>query len=284
MAPALWIALGLLLALGPWVKLPGGLLLPGPQLGLMDAAVLRRMWWPYRALLLAAPAVALLAAGGAARLHRGLPWLQGLAARVFARLQEMEVSHAVYRRWIPRALPHLGYLLAALLLVEAFVAQPKLPLVSMPFVMSDAARALARGKGPALVLPFGRTPMRKDTTMYVDQIHHRRPLLNSPTFPHASLVTVRMRRSPTWAALDYLGLCEVNPNAKGHKKDFDRAMAGLRQVGLTAVHVQMIAVQAAKTREPYLRCIERMLGSSYTTAGPYRVYPVAGGKKKLATR
>lgn len=284
MAPALWIALGLLLAMGPWVVLPGGLLLPGPQLGFMDTPLLRRMWWPYRALLLAAPAVALLAAGGAARLHRELPRLQELVARIFARLRKMEVEHAIHRRWIPRALPHLGYLLAALLLLEAFVAQPRLPLASMPFNMSAAARALSGGKGPALVLPFGRTPMRRDTTMYVDQIHHRRPLLNSPTFPHASLVTVRMRRSPTWAALDYLGLCEVNPGARGHKKDFARALAGLQQVGLAAVHVQMIVVQASDTRKPYLRCIERMLGSSYTTAGPFRVYPVKGAKKKLAAR
>ncbi len=283
MAPALWIALGLLLAIGPWVVLPGGLLLPGPQLGSMDTPMLRRMWWPYRALLLAAPAVALLAAGGAARLHGWLPRMQGLADRVFARLREMEVEHAIHRRWVPRALPHLGYLLAALLLAEAFLVQPRLPLASMPFVRSAAARTLSRGgKGPALVLPFGRTPMRKDTFMYVDQIHHRRPLLNSPTFPHASLVTLRMRRSPTWAALDYLGLCEVNPKAKGHKKDFARAMAGLRQVGLKAVHVQMTVVQAAETRLPYLRCIERMLGSRYDKAGPFRVYPVSA--KKLAAR
>jgi len=274
MAPAAWAVLGLALAMGPWVALPGGLLLPGPLLGLMDSPALSRMWWPYRALLLAAPAVALLAGGGAARLHCLLPGMHGLAEALFARLRQMEVKHSIHRRWIPRALPHLGYLLAALLLLEAFVAQPLLPMVFTPARPSRAAKALAKGTGPALVAPFGNTPMRTDTTMYSDQLFHRRPLINSPTFPHVSLVTTRMRRSPTWPALDFLGLCEVNPRAKGHRKNLRLAMAGLHQVGLKAVHVEMPVVSAWAKKEQYLRCIERLLGSTYDKAGPFRVYPV----------
>jgi len=134
---------------------------------------------------------------------------------LFARLREMEIEHSIYRRLIPRALPHFGYLLVALLLGEAFLMHPRLPLVYTPAWPSAAATVLAKGKGPALVVPLGKTPLRQDTTMYVDQIVHRRPLINSPTFPHVSLATLRMRRSPTWAALDYLGLCEVNPGTKG---------------------------------------------------------------------
>ena len=280
-APAIWVITGLALAMGPWASLPGGLLLPGPLLGLMDTPLLRRMWWPYRALLLAAPAVALLAGGGAARLQRLLPRLQELAQALFSRLREMEVQHDLQRRWIPRLLPHLGHGLAALVLAEAFIAQPRLPLVSSAGQPSPAANTLARGKGPALVVPFGNTPMRADTSMFTDQIYHRRPLLNSPTFPHASLSTSRMRGSPTWAALDYLGLCEVNPKAQKHHRDLQRAMASLHLVGLAAVHVQMPAVKAWPGRKEYLACIQRMLGSDYKEAGPFRVYAVV--KRKLAT-
>ena len=286
MAPAVWLTLGLALAAGPWVELPGGdLLLPGPALGLMDSPVLRRMWWPYRALLLAAPAVALLAGGGAAQLHRQVPRLRQLAAAVFARLSSMEVEHSIHKRWVPHVILHLGYLLVALLLGEAFLMQPLLPLVSTPARPSTAAALLAMGKGPVLEVPFGNTPMRKDTSMFADQLFHRRPLLNSPVFPHASLSTLRMRRSPTWPALDYLGLCEVNPRAKGHRKNLRGAMAALREVGLTSVHVRMQVVSAWPGKKVYLRCIERMLGSAYKKSGPFRVYPVAvAGKSKVALK
>lgn len=286
-APAIWVSVGLALAMGPWVALPGGLLLPGLQLGLMDSPVLNRMWWPYRALLLAAPAVALLAGGGAARLQRLVPRLQEMVAALFARLRKMEIKHGIYRRWIPRAVPHLGYLLVALLLGEAFLLHPRLPLVYTPAWPSVAATVLAKGKGPVLVLPLGKTPLRQDTTMYADQLVHRRPLVNSPTFPHVSLATLRMRRSPTWAALDFLGLCEVNPVTRGHHKDLRAAMAGLHGVGVASVHVEMALVQAWADRALYLRCIERMLGSTYNKVGPFRVYPVTvkeTTKKKMAAR
>lgn len=273
-APAIWILLGLALAMGPWIALPGGLLLPGPLLGLMDAPLLRRLWWPYRALLLAAPALALLAGGGAARLQRALPRIQQLARALFAKLEQMEVQHAVQRRWTMRLLPHAGILLAALLLAEAFLTHPLLPLPHAAAVAPATARELARGEGPVLELPFGNTPMRRDTTMFAEQRFHGRPLINSPIFPHASLATKRLRSSPTWTALDYLGLCEVNPRAEGHRKNLKGAIAGLDRVGLKQVHVKIAVVQAWAGRRTYLSCIEKMLGSKYVTSGPYRVYPV----------
>ena len=67
-APLLWIAVGGVIALGPWLQLRGGPAVPGPFLAWLDLPLLQRFWWPQRALLLAAPAVALLAGGGALRL------------------------------------------------------------------------------------------------------------------------------------------------------------------------------------------------------------------------
>ena len=155
--PALWVLTGLSLAVGPWLLLPGGLRLPGPYLLLLELPVLRRWWWPTRALLLAAPAVALLVAGGWARLRTNLP----------ARLRT---------GWA-------AALVSGLLLAEAFITMPRLPLATTPGVPSAAARVMAEGSGPTLVLPFSLAVSDTDVLPLLDQIHHGRPLLNGATHP-----------------------------------------------------------------------------------------------------
>lgn len=271
-APLAWILLATLLAMGPWVQLSGGLYLATPQMSLMDNTVIQRLWWPYRAMLLAAPALALLAGGGVARLESTLRSLPGTSGSLWSRRKQADKDPNA-RRWAHKLRPLVAPVLSVMILAEAFVALPQLPLPAVAGEPSEAALALAKDEGPALVLPLGGGPLRKGKPMLLDQIHHQRPLLNTLFFPHQTMATEAFRKSPAWLALEYFGRCELNAEIP-YLEMPSKGLAGLKQAGLKTVYVEERALGKKKRRLDYLICVEQMLGKHQKRVPPYLVYAI----------
>jgi len=275
-APLAWAALGGLVAMGPWIQLPaGGPALPGPYLAALDLPLLRRFWWPHQALLLAAPGLCLLAGGGAAAVLRQLS-PGGRLSRVLRRLRSR--SNPQHLTSPGRAnVPLWGSLLvAAALLLEAFLVLPQLPMPTRNNEQSAAVQALKKGRGPLLILPFGGGPLRPHRQLLLDQIRHGRPLVNGHLFPHKALAPRSYTRSPIWAAVRYLSLCEVASSRRPSWDNLAAARAGLTRVGLREVHVEFSAVRASTAdKVRYFNCLERLLGTTYKQDPPFRVYHLA---------
>lgn len=272
-APLAWILTAVLVAMGPWVLLRGGLHLAGPQMALMDNAVVQRIWWPYRAMLLAAPALALLAGGGVARLENILKRFPDDLRSVWSRLNRAGVDSVTARKRARRLIPLVAPVLAIVILLEAFITLPQLPLPAVPGKPSKAAQALSQGKGPALVLPLGGGPLRRGKPMLLDQIFHQRPLINPLIFPHKTTASEIFRASPTWPALAYFGRCEANPDIPFLEMP-SNGLAGLRKAGLDAVYVEEQALGKKKQRLAYLACVEQMLGKRSKRVEPFIIYAI----------
>jgi hypothetical protein len=249
LAPALWIAAAAALSVGPWLDLPLGVPLPGPFSLLADVPVLRRLWWPDRALFLAVPAAALLAAGGAVAVGCWLP---------------------------SRARPAAGPVAAALLGLEALLALPNLPMPATPGTASSHALALADGTGPVFILPMAERPFQFGRNLLLDQVFHGRPLVNGMMPPGSSTAPPYYYAMFERPVLKYLHSCAGAPGSVP-APDAEEGRKFLRAMGLSAVHVDMDAFDgedAAEAPTAYVDCAEAVLGTSWTQVGPYRVYPV----------
>ncbi|NOY28083.1 MAG: hypothetical protein GXP62_19635 [Oligoflexia bacterium] len=215
--------------------------MPGPFAILAKLPVVRRLWWPDRAMV--------LAAGGAVRLLEHLP-----------------------ARW-PR--PLLAAACGATLLVEAFLGLSNLPLPVTSGVPSKGALALAQGHGPLLVLPGMSGLIHRDPQMLLDQVWHGRPLVNGPMPPDSATAPRAYRevsRLPVMAALYGCGQGMTPRSELSPELVLDR----LNSMGVTEVAVDTAATGFASDQgATYLRCIETLLGQTYTQRPPYRVYATA---------
>jgi hypothetical protein len=238
---ALWSVLGLLLAAGPWLALPGNVLLPGPFALVPDVPLLRRLWWPDRALLLLMPAAAVLAGGGAVALSRRWRWA--------------------------------GMVAGPLLIVEAFIALPNLPMPTTEGTPSARAVALAEGSGPVLVLPQGSTRYKRAHRSLLDQLHHGRPLVNGSMPPDSETAPPVFRRLSDLPVLQQLYDCAEEGEPFRFPGSRQAALAVLVRFGVSEVVVDMDALERSG-EDPviYLRCVESMLGEPDETRGPYQVY------------
>ncbi len=153
--PLVWLLAGLAFAMGPTV---GSLGIPGPFALFELTELTARMWWPDRALVMVGPAIALLAGGGAK----------------FA-----------LDRWAPDARHRWSILITAVVVAEAFIVIPGLPLPVTWGASSPQSEVLARGDGPVLILPIGSGESQPDARMLIDQMNHGRPLINGP-MPYSS--------------------------------------------------------------------------------------------------
>ena len=269
--PAVWAAMGLVLALGPWVPLPGGTTLPGPYLALLDVPLLGRLWWPYQMLFLVTPAVALLAGGGGARLERFL----ARGRRLLSSEQEGEPPRWV-PRWTSRLAPLVGPLAAAAVLVEAFWSVPALPLAATSAKPSSKAVFLAQEEGPLLLLPFHRGNGQRAFGMLIDQISHGRSLVNGRAFPFETLAPVEYRLSPIWPAVSFLARCEQDATTEYSGPEDPQGR--LKEIGLSQITVDLAALEAipASTQKTYFSCIESLLGKRYKIKSGFRLYPLDG--------
>lgn len=246
-APAIWGLVGALLAVGPWLRLPGGASLLGPQLALLALPGLDRMIHPCRALLLTAPALALLAGGGALWLRRALP------ARVGS------------WGWT------VGAALALVLLIEGWLVCPFLPVPATRIAGMRATPVMVKRQGPALVLPFAAGPLRTGASMLIDQVFHGRPLLNGAVYPGDTVVPEATYLTPAEDALAYLAECEKVP-AGPPPPDAASTRAALRAVGLSEVYVEISPAIAHPHGDAYVACLEEVLGSEYSADTPFRIY------------
>ncbi|MDP7114896.1 MAG: hypothetical protein QGH45_23180 [Myxococcota bacterium] len=246
-APGLWAAAGAVLAIGVWLPLPGETALPGPQLAVVGLPLFEQLTHPYRALLLTLPALALLAAGGAAVLEARLP----------ASARRLGV-------W-------LGFVIAVLLVVEGILVGPHLPVAATKIGASRGTPVLAQHSGPALVLPFAAGPLRAGASMVIDQVFHGRPLVNGPSYPADTVTPSATFQTPAEDAIAYLAGCEKASNVPP-VPDRAQLQAGLQAVGLTEVYLDLGVAMAQPHGERYLVCVEEALGSEFTVNAPLRIY------------
>ncbi len=231
-APVLWLIAALGFAAGPSINLPGGINIPGPFL-IFDATDLtRRNWWPDRALILAVPAIALLAGGGAA---------------------------AVQARW-RRNRPALTTLAVCIaLVVESYIAIPGLPMKTTWGAATPKTQQIATGSGPTLILPLGTNGDQPDARMMIEQIHHGRPLVNGPMPYTSSTAPAAYTDNVQSDALRALVACEADPES--HREAHHDTWAALQawdvqQVFLDPKLSSRMRVGASRYRE----CVAEVLG------------------------
>jgi hypothetical protein len=237
LAPAAWIALGAAFAGGVVLLHLGPLVVPGPFAWILQIPLLGRLWWPERGLVLVAPALALLAGGGAHRLGRVLG-------------------------------PFAPWIAACLLVIEAQLVLPQLPLhpTGMP---RPQALALAQGQGPLLVLPLPGGPLgllgagsaRGASGALVDQVVHGRPLVDwtvtpgiAPLHPTVSQLWDRSALLRQLWACETLGALSLPEHGTRPGAELDLTRYGVREVV-----VDMSAVPTADAAA-YLACVEEVLG------------------------
>jgi len=265
LAPAAWLAVALLFAIGPWLDLVGGVSLPGPFLAMMDLPLLSRLWWPYRFLWLGILGIAVLAGGGAARLQRVLLRWSRPGNTAGGRTSTPRTG---WRHRLRRVVPALMASLLLLLLVEAYLLNPYLPLAATPGKSPKTSQVLAQRKGLTLILPFGGGPLRrnKDMMMLYDQIFHGRPLLNNDLYPRDSNSPLS-RKALVWPVLNYLSTCEMNAHDPVTPAQ-QQALSRLYELGLKEVYLELRYVRSKK----YIDCIQALLGDATKDQGPFRVY------------
>lgn len=150
-AVALALALvGYAFTLGPWLKTPGGDVLPVPLPWLWlvrIAPVFERLWWPERAELLMLAGLAPLAALGADR----------------------------FAAWLRVPASAAGVALGALLVVETHLAQPYHPLTASP-ARPWSEELYAGLEGAFVTTPVAGTTADSRHALWL-QVHHRQPIL-----------------------------------------------------------------------------------------------------------
>ena len=232
--PAIWVGLAFSFGAGPRLGFDG-FNIPGP-FALFDLTDwTRRFWWPERALVLAVPATALLVAGGTKalleRLRPNKPWVAGCAV-------------------------------ACLLLAEAFITIPGLPMPTTWGAESRASAQLSQGSGPVLVLPLGSGGVQPDARMLIDQIHHGRPLVNGPMPFTSSTAPAAYVTATQSSALADLVSCEKNAQSLP-SMDMDSHKSALINWPLNMVYLDTSRTsQMAGGGALYQECIERILGDS----------------------
>ncbi len=183
LVPAVLLALALVLALGPVLVLPGGTVLQLPGILLLQLPSTRAVWPPEHALLLAGPALALLAGGG--------------AAAVASRHRHVWVAP----------------LLVALVLGEAVVQREGLPVQRLTWLPTERAEILARSRGPALLLPAPGGYLEPGSQALIDQLFHQRPLANWMRHPDHALTPSAFATLVADSTLGALFACERDPEA-----------------------------------------------------------------------
>jgi hypothetical protein len=247
--PSIMLGCAIALAAGPNIMLFYGPDVPGPFHIFNMTGVLRRMWWPDRALVMAVPAIALLAAGGATWVHnrylksRG-PW------------------------WMSCSV------ITILVLVEAFITIPGLPMPTTWGANTDRARLLAQDTGPVLILPLGSGLDEPDARMLVDQIHHGRPLVNGPMPPSSSTAPLSYTRFTETPGLRHLSACETDSNTAA-PTNRDEAFRHLRAYGIDTVYLDVeLADKVSAGGQAYRACIESLLNTAQYSSGSLWVYAV----------
>jgi hypothetical protein len=236
--------MALLFAAGPNVSILGLFELPGPFRLFQSAPFLRRLWWPDRALVMLVPAVSLLVGGGGA----------ALAAR-YRGIGDLKLS--------------LG--LCVVLLAEAFVVIPGLPMPTTWGGGTQASAVLSRGTGPVLILPMGSGSQQPDTRMLIDQVHHGRALVNGPMTPGVSAapaVFSLFGQTPGMAALI---ACETTTSIPRSSPDY----SAMSDVGINTVYLELSRAEAMPMGvSRYTDCVTALLGLPVSEEGPFQVYAV----------
>lgn len=235
--PALVLLVVSLLALGPAVAV-GPVRFVLPFRALLDLPLVRRFWWPDRFLLLAAPAVALLVAGAV-------------------------------QRWRPGAV--VAVLVA--LVAEATLSSPWMPLPAASASPSGAARWLAQGQGPALVLPSRAGALSIGAGILRDHPFHGRPLLNGMVAADNTVAPPGWQAIATTGVLGDLLACEHGtPPAEGTSPAAN--LAALRRLGATDVVLDTERFDpTAAEGAAYVTCIATLLGPGIAIDGGW-AWPV----------
>ena len=249
-APLIWTVVGGLLAMGPILVWMGDAPLPGPFALVPSLPVLRRLWWPDRALLLVVPAVALLAAGGVDRIVQAL--------------------HSPS----PRLPAILTGLLSTALIAEAWLALPTVPLPVTSSVPSAGAEALAAGTGPVLVLPQAGGPYLLNRTLLLDQMFHGRPLVNGLMPPDGTTAPQAYRNFSAGTGMAHLYSCATTFGT--FTGDAAAAVLPLRRAGIREVYVDLAVLSgSAAGSGAYVNCVRSLLGAPSAARGPYQVWTLA---------
>ena len=164
--------------------------------------------------------------------------------------------------------------IAVVLVAEAFVAIPGLPMPTSWGAETEASAALSEGEGPVLIVPMGHGESEPDMRMLIDQVHHGRPLVNGPMVP----VPARPHRPS-----------ETSPRRPQSRRSWPARMTQLRgdQRGMGPVDrarhrdggVGPDGRRDCSGAERFEICIRRIMGPPAAAAGPYRciLCPVAEG-------
>jgi len=233
--PLTWLLVGVLFSLGPWIPAPAQARVPGPFLFIAESPVLGRLWWPDRYLLLAGLGSSLLVAGGA---HLVAEKLRARAPRFGA------------------ALP---FVLAGLLLGEAWLTHPALPLSVTP-VPGERAAVMARRSGPLLVLPVNDARGFVDFRPLVELPWVQRPVVNGQLAPESDLSSVASRELWGLAGMTWLADCERDPKATVEDGELDAATAAAQLAALGLDDVYLDPTAPVPDAPAYTRCIEQLLG------------------------
>jgi hypothetical protein len=254
LAPTVWVVSGVALAMGPWLYTSGDFRIPGPWALVTMVPVLRRLWWPDRAMLLAVPGLVILGAGGAL-------WL-------WQRLQKRRPF--VGRRWGAVAFS-LG--LSVCLLFEATLALITLPMPATWGGTSAYSEVLSRGSGPMLILPQAVGPFLRGRRILLDQNHHGRPLVNGMMPPDSSTAPRLYQKVSESPPLAHLYQCVWSPEAI-YGRDGEEGLKTLQKLGIEAVYIDDSAFPYGEADPMYLACVAQILGEPAEVEWPFRVYPI----------
>jgi hypothetical protein len=242
--PLIWLGSAVLFAMGPTL---GTLGIPGPFALFEWTELTARMWWPDRSLVMAGPAIALLAAGGA--------------------------KYAL-DRWAPDSRHRWSLVIVTAILIEAFVVIPGLPIPVTWGTSSPQSEILAEGSGPVLILPIGTGKIQPDAQMLIDQVHHGRPLINGP-MPYSSSTAPAdyRRRVQSIALAPFLG-CELTSKTTKRPSTED-IIAALHRLDLTGLYLDLSrAKRFMKNGDVYQQCVEQILGIQGESIGPFVFFPL----------
>jgi len=269
LAPLAVMSMGFVFSLGPVIPFLGiDILAPFSLISVTPG--LQRLWWPDRALFLAAPAMALLVIAGAQSVHQVL----------------------LYRLRMSPSPQRLTYAICIGLLMEAFLFSNNLPMPTTNGEPSAVAQELAERDGPLLVLPTASSRMRRGATMLIDQVTHERPLLNGPMPPSGETAPTHYKETFEVDGLAHLLLCESETDQTVFTEDAPVAREALIALGIDEIIVEEAPLQAYVQyeiqlkeaqnapnvptsdglRRNYLHCIESLLGEPSGSTESIRRY------------